>query len=214
MRARVKYQKGEAVKYVGHLDTMRTFIRCLKRTAIPVEYSKGFNPRVQISFALPLGVGITSESEYFDLLVRSKMNEDIFLSELNSVLPVGFRATQVEYLEEEKKSLMAQVKEAVYEITIEGDFTISEIQELLGREKIIIEKESNEKHKVTEIDLKTYLIETEASPLEEGKMLVTVHATAGSVNNFNPQFLLQAVEKYVGHVEDYEIHRKELILKK
>ncbi len=51
---RVKYAKKDEVKYVGHLDTMRTFMRCLKRTQIPVSYSKGFNPRIQISFALPL----------------------------------------------------------------------------------------------------------------------------------------------------------------
>lgn len=58
MRARVKYSKNDDVKYVGHLDAMRTFIRCIKRTCIPIKYSKGFNPRVQISFALPLGVGV------------------------------------------------------------------------------------------------------------------------------------------------------------
>ena len=60
---RVKYKKKEEVKYVGHLDTMSTFMRCLKRTIIPLEYSKGFNPRIKISFALPLGVGVTSDSE-------------------------------------------------------------------------------------------------------------------------------------------------------
>ena len=82
MIIRVKYKKGEEVKYVGHLDSMRTFTRCLKRTNIPVGFSKGFNPRIQISFALPLGVGVTSDADYFDLVLASRMNIDLFISEL------------------------------------------------------------------------------------------------------------------------------------
>lgn len=214
MRARVKYSKGEEVKYVGHLDTMRTFIRCIKRSAIPVEFSKGFNPRVQISFALPLGVGLTSNSEYFDLVVKDKMNETMFLGELNSVLPQGFKALHVDFLEEDnKKSLMSLVKEANYAITLEGNLDSSAIESLLKKEEILIEKESNGNHKISQINLKDYLIEWSVETKEQGKILVTVHATAGSNNNLNPNFVVQAIEKYVGKVDDFEIHRKELILK-
>lgn len=214
MRARVKYSKGEEVKYVGHLDTMRTFIRCIKRSAIPVEFSKGFNPRVQISFALPLGVGLTSNSEYFDLVVKDKMNETMFLGELNSVLPQGFKALHVDFLEEDnKKSLMSLVKEANYAITLEGNLDSSAIESLLKKEEILIEKESNGNHKISQINLKDYLIEWSVKTKEQGKILVTVHATAGSNNNLNPNFVVQAIEKYVGKVDDFEIHRKELILK-
>ena len=168
MRARVKYSKGEEVKYVGHLDSMRTFIRCIKRTCIPVKYSSGFNPRVQISFALPLGVGVTSSSEYFDLEVQTKMNEDIFLAEINSTLPLGFKALEIKYIpDEDKKSLMSLVKEAVYEIKLEGDFEFEKVKELFERKEILIEKESkNEKKKgsknkeeVKYINLKDYILD-------------------------------------------------------
>lgn len=213
MRARVKYCKGEEVKYVGHLDTMRTFTRCIKRTAIPVKYSGGFNPRVQISFALPLGVGLTSESEYFDLELISKMNEMVFLGELNSVLPQGFKAIQVEFLaEEDKKSLMSLVKEAVYEISIDTDFTVPMIEEFLAKEEIMIAKESNGKHKISEINLKDYIIDYDVKSDRDEKQIITVHATAGSVNNMNPNFVIQAIEKYLGKVNDFDIERKELIL--
>ena len=182
MIARVKYSKGEEVKYVGHLDSMRTFVRCIKRTCIPIKYSNGFNPRVQISFALPLGVGVTSDSEYFDLEIEKKMNETLLIGELNSVLPTGFRAQKVTFVEN-KKSLMSLVKEAVYEITIESEFEFSRIVELFAQSEILLEKESKSKK-----------------------------GNQGSVNNMNPQFVIQAIEKYVGKIEDYEIHRKELIL--
>lgn len=208
MIARVKYSKGEEVKYVGHLDSMRTFIRCIKRTCIPIKYSNGFNPRVQISFALPLGVGVTSDSEYFDLEVEKKMNETLLVGELNSVLPTGFRAQKVTFVDD-KKSLMSLVKEAKYEITIEGNFEFSKIKELFEQNEILLEKESKSKKGNQEINLRDYIIDID---FDETSSKIIVHSTAGSVNNMNPQFVISAIEKYIGKVEDYEIHRKELIL--
>ena len=177
MRARVKYSKNDDVKYVGHLDAMRTFIRCIKRTCIPIKYSKGFNPRVQISFALPLGVGVTSESEYFDLEVESKMNEGMFVAELNSTLPLGFRVIGVTYIDDsDKRSLMSLVKEAVYEIEIESDIDIFELKKLFARDEILIEKESKDK-KIKMIDLKKYIINIDFEQ-HDNKIIIIVHGKA------------------------------------
>lgn len=88
---RIKFEKYDEVKYIGHLDTMRTFTRCIKRTNLPIKFSKGFNPRVQLSFALPLGVGITSESEYVDLELEDEVDEALLKKELNATLPDGFK---------------------------------------------------------------------------------------------------------------------------
>lgn len=210
MRARVKYSKNDEVKYVGHLDAMRTFIRCIKRTCIPVKFSKGFNPRVQISFALPLGVGVTSESEYFDLEVESKMNESMFIAELNSTLPSGFRILGVEYVsEDDKRSLMSLVKEAIYEITVDTDASKDEMRKLFAQSEIIIEKETKDK-KIKTINLKNYIIDIDFD-FSNGKKVI-VHSKAGSLDNMNPMFVVEAIEKYVKEVKDYEIHRKSLIL--
>lgn len=210
MRVRVKYSKNDEVKYVGHLDAMRTFIRCIKRTCIPVKFSKGFNPRVQISFALPLGVGVTSESEYFDLEVESKMNESMFMAELNSTLPSGFRILGVEYVsEDDKRSLMSLVKEAIYEITVDTDVSEDEMRKLFAQSEIIIEKETKDK-KIKTINLKNYIIDIDFD-FSNGKKVI-VHSKAGSVDNMNPMFVIEAIEKYVKEVKDYEIHRKSLIL--
>ena len=208
MIVRAKYSKGEEVKYVGHLDSMRTFIRCIKRTCLPIKYSAGFNPRVQISFALPLGVGVTSESEYFDLELESKMNETLLMGELNSVLPLGFKIREVKFVED-KKSLMSLVKEAIYEITVEGEFEFSQIVELFEQNEVMLEKESKNKKEVKEFNLKDFILNLK---FDATKNQVIVHSTAGSVNNMNPQFIIKAIEKYIGKVEDYEIHRKELII--
>ena len=115
---RMKFEKHDEVKYIGHLDTMRTFTRCIKRTSLPIKFSKGFNPRVQLSFALPLGVGVTSDSEYVDLELEDEVDVIELKKELNSTLPDGFKIVNV-VKSEKSKSLMSLVKEAIYEIGIE-----------------------------------------------------------------------------------------------
>lgn len=211
MIIRVKYKKGEEVKYVGHLDAMRTFTKCLKRTNIPLEYSKGFNPRIQISFALPLGVGVTSDADYFDLALSSKMNVDLFLSELNSVLPLGFKVLDAKYIED-KKSLMSLVKEAVYVITLKTNIEKKTIKSLLDEEKIVIIKESKSKKKAEEIDIKPYIIQYEVNELDNENIVLKIHSTAGSVNNLNPIHLINLLSERLGSIEDYEIKREQLIL--
>lgn len=70
-RIRIKYIKGEQVKYISHLDILRTLNRVLKRAELPVAYSQGYNPHPLVSFGLPLSVGVTSEAEYADIdLIR------------------------------------------------------------------------------------------------------------------------------------------------
>ena len=214
MIIRVKYQKKEEVKYVGHLDAMRTFTRCLKRTNIPAEYTKGFNPRIQISFALPLGVGVTSDLDYFDLALSEKMNIEMFVAEFNSVLPVGFKIIGAEYVENTKKSLMSLVKEAKYKLTLDTKALVQEIDAWLNQSEIWFTKEAKEKHQPSEqINLKPMILDYKVME-ENGKIAIYLHTTAGSVNNLNPQNVIKALKESKIDIEDYEINREELILTK
>ena len=67
MKVRIKFSKTGALRYIGHLDVMRYFQKAIRRTDIAASYSNGFSPHMIMSFAEPLGVGLTSIGEYFDL---------------------------------------------------------------------------------------------------------------------------------------------------
>ena len=73
----------------------------------------------------------------------------------------------------------------------------------------MVEKESKNKKEIKEFNLKDYILDIN---FDESKSKIIVHSTAGSINNMNPQFVIKAIEKYVGKVEDFEIHRKKLVL--
>ena len=67
MKVRVKFAKEGAMKFIGHLDIMRYFQKAVKRAGLDAAFSEGYSPHMIMSFASPLGVGITSTGEYFDL---------------------------------------------------------------------------------------------------------------------------------------------------
>lgn len=66
MTFRIRFAKYGVVKFIGHLDVMRYFQKVIRRSELPVRYSQGFNPHQLLTFAQPLGVGITSDGEYME----------------------------------------------------------------------------------------------------------------------------------------------------
>ena len=71
MKLRIKFKKYGPVRFIGHLDVMRFFQKALRRAGIDVTYTTGFSPHQVMSFAAPLGVGLTSNGEYMDIQVNS-----------------------------------------------------------------------------------------------------------------------------------------------
>ena len=69
MKIRIKFAKTGVMKFVGHLDVMRYFQKAIRRAELPIAYSEGFSPHMLLSFASPLGVGISSTGEYFDMVL-------------------------------------------------------------------------------------------------------------------------------------------------
>ena len=63
MRVRIKYSKQGLFKFIGHLDMMRCFQKLLRRAGVDVTFSEGYSPHMVMSYAFPLGVGMTSDPE-------------------------------------------------------------------------------------------------------------------------------------------------------
>ena len=55
MKIRIKFSKQGAMKFIGHLDTMRYFQKAMRRADVDIRYSEGFSPHQIMSFApIPL----------------------------------------------------------------------------------------------------------------------------------------------------------------
>ncbi len=172
MIIRIKFLRGDAEKYIGHLDLMRFFHRALKRAGLPIAYSKGFNPHPHMVFGLPLGVGITSQAEYADFELDKDLNLKYFIDALNNELTPGFRILDAK-AKLSLKNIMASVNLASYDVLVaikedlEIDKTFEWVNIFLSQESIIIEKESAKNKKTKKIDIREKIYKLEPWLLED-----------------------------------------------
>jgi radical SAM-linked protein len=88
-RIKIKFTKGEEVKFISHRDLMRTFQRAIRRAGLPILYSQGFNPHMKISWGNALKVGVVSAGEYAELHIDGWIRPRDALERLNQTLPKG-----------------------------------------------------------------------------------------------------------------------------
>ncbi len=129
MKARIKFQKYGAMKFVGHLDVMRYFQKLFRRANIDNEYSKGFSPHQIMSFAAPLGVGLTSDGEYLDVQLLSADTPEVMVERMNAVITegfhiVGYRPLKDTELNVKNVTAMALVSSADYLVQLRDGYEI------------------------------------------------------------------------------------------
>ena len=79
------------MKFIGHLDIMRYFQKAIRRAEIPIRFTEGFSPHMVMSFASPLGVGLTSDGEYMDIEVNETISSKEAVRRLNQVMVEGMQ---------------------------------------------------------------------------------------------------------------------------
>ena len=77
------------MKFIGHLDIMRYFQKAIRRAEIPIAFTSGYSPHMIMSFANPLGVGLTSDGEYFDIELTESIASKEAVRRLNEQMVDG-----------------------------------------------------------------------------------------------------------------------------
>lgn len=122
MNVRIKFQKYGSMKFVGHLDIMRFFQKAIRRANIDIAYSEGYSPHQIMSFAAPLGVGLTSDGEYFDIEVNSAGFGEDEIQRLNQAMVEGIAVLGYQILPDAVKPSMSLVAAADYLAYVKPDY--------------------------------------------------------------------------------------------
>ena len=195
MNIRMKFKKNGCMKFIGHLDIMRYFQKAIRRADIDIAYSEGFSPHMFMSFAAPLGVGLTSEGEYVDLQVNSCASSKGAVDALNSVMVDGMEVVSFKLLPENVKNAMSSVAAADYFVKFREGYAPenweTKFETFLQKEEMLIVKKT--KRSEAEVDLKPMLYKTE---LRDGGIFMQV--ACGSVNNLKPELVMEAFAKDAG----------------
>ena len=118
-RLRIVFGRGEAIKYISHLDLARAWERVLRRAGVPLAYSQGFNPRPKIVFASALPVGVIARREMMDLFLKRPVMPLNLNRRLKPHLPPGLSVVSAKEVYHHLPSLPSQVCGAQYRVEIE-----------------------------------------------------------------------------------------------
>ncbi len=215
MKIRIKFRKYGVMKFIGHLDIMRYFQKAMRRAQIDICYTSGFSPHMIMSFASPLGVGITSDGEYLDIEVGSALSSADCVNRLNQVMVDGMEVLSFRQIPDEKsQNAMSLVAAADYEIRFRSGKAPEQWQDafraFLNQDEIKILKKSKKSEQ--EIDLKPYIFD--AKVLDDS---VFLRLSAGSVTNIKPELVFEAFFAFMNQeFEEFSlhVHRKDLYASK
>ncbi len=214
MKIIIKYAKTGVLRYIGHLDVMRYFQKAIRRAGLDVAYSQGYSPHQLITFAAPLGLGVTSEGEYFDAEMNSLTSSEDMVTRLNATMAPGMEVKDIVQLKEGAKTAMAVVAASDYLITCrEGYGDIHDFTDVLdafySQERIEVVKVS--KTKETQMDIKPFIYK-----LEVGENGIYMLLSTGSVDNIKPELVMEGFCHYLNR--DYQklafrVHRLETYMR-
>ena len=196
MKARIKFRKNGVMKFIGHLDIMRYFQKAIRRAEIPIAFTSGYSPHMIMSFANPLGVGLTSDGEYFDIELTESIASKEAVRRLNEQMVDGMEIVSFVQIPDDKKSKgMSIVAGADYLSSVKNRSLPEDLAEKLeafyAQNEICVVKKTKKSEKEVDIRPMIYKLECRSGG-------IYMRVAAGSVQNLKPELVTEAFVRYLG----------------
>ncbi len=217
MKIRIRFRKYGMMKFIGHLDLMRYFQKAMRRADIDVCYSGGFSPHMIMSFASPLGVGLTSDGEYLDIEIGKEESSASAVRRLNQVMVEGIEVLSFRRIPKEKAAnAMSLVAAADYEIRFRDESLLPEDpvsawNAFYGQATIRVVKKTKKGER--ELNIKPLIYEGFFEKKSDGANGIFLRLLAGSADHVKPELVMEAFFSFLRislPKPALFIHRKEL----
>lgn len=199
MRMMVVFEKGASLRFIGHLDLMRTMQRALRRSGLPIKYSSGFNPHIRLSFAQPLGVGVIGLKELMEVPLAEDVTPKAFMDAMNAVLPGLLRIRACRALDDRFPTLMSLVGGSRYLLRFgnneDGRKTLGALQGFMAlREYVTVRKTKSGE---APSDIRPFVVSAADASDDEGLAirLTTLQNEKGALK---PSLWISSLIEYAG----------------
>jgi len=149
------FEKSPRLRHIGHLDIQRAVQRALRRSGLPVSYSKGFNPHILLTFASALSTGYAGTHEIMEVQLEREVAPEAFLKAMNGAMPPDMQLSEAKVLPDQHVALMAAVAAADYTLTLEDAEAAAQIaaklDAFLAQESIMAVRKTKSGMKETDI---------------------------------------------------------------
>lgn len=199
MRMMVAFEKGEQMRYIGHLDLMRTMQRALRRSHLPIKYSNGFNPHIRLGFAAPLSVGVAGKREMMEVPLEDGVSEARFISEMNGVLPSSMRVVTARKIGDDFPTLMSLMAGSRYTITVpvcpESDGAAAKFESFMALKEYVAVRKT--KSGEAPCDIRPFIKD---GSMEKQNDQYIIHLTAVCINTgaLKPSLWLRCLFEFAG----------------
>lgn len=222
-KVRIEYKKGDAVRFLSHLDVARAMTMALMRAKWPVKMSLGYSPRPRVSFYSPLPVGTSGEREYMDVELEDTFTDfkstsrnfrgpginpdsggatlSLLTRELSRHVASGFYVRQVFFIDPQEPPLEPRIRASLYRISLKGvpkEELEKGFKAFLERPRVLFEIERSSGRK--NVDLRWFVGEISLAEMGDGGQRgdsaeIIVHMTIKHENGhtIRPQWVLQSL---------------------
>lgn len=214
MRMLIQFQKGDIVRHLGLLDLQRTMQRALRRSSLPVAYSKGYNPHPNMSFASALSAGIAGDAELLDVALCGETTEEECLTAMNRVLPPTLRVSRVRLVDDRFPKASAALRTAKYRITLRGGETkriVESIPSFLEEEEIMALRRTKKSEAMVNIRPMLHELTAQYDDAADTAVL-TARVSFIEQATLKPELLMNSLCEYAGAaLPRCEIRRTQLL---
>ena len=195
MRMMAVFEKSERLRHIGHLDIQRAVMRALRRSGLPVSYSKGFNPHILLTFASALSTGAAGRKEIMDVQLDREVSAEEFVAAMNGAMPPDMQISFAKPLDDRHVALMAQVQAADYTIRIleecAAEKLVTALPAFLAQEEILTMRKT--KSGMKETDIRPLLLDLSgADGVLHARMTLTERLAC------KPNMLMEALSAFAG----------------
>jgi len=189
MKMLVVFEKKERLRHVGHLDLMRAMQRALRRSGVPIAFSKGFNPHLLLTFAAPLSVGMAGRREVMEVPLSADIGEEEFKDKLRAALPPELPCIAVRAVDDRHPAPMASLLAASYLVSVQENAQeiLSAIPRLMARDSVMALRKTKSGEKMTDIRPMIY----ELKPVDDAAFACTLALCEAAT--CKPELLLDAL---------------------
>jgi len=214
MRMLMQFMKGDIVRHLGLLDLQRTMQRALRRSGLPVAYSKGFNPHIVMSFASALSSGIPGDAELLDVSLSGDVTEEECLAAMNRVLPPSLQVSRVRLVDDRFPKASASLRHAEYRITLFGGDAqkiAEDVPAFLDQEEIMALRKTKKSETMVNIRPMIHELSAEVDAAADKTVLLT-RVSFVETATLKPDLLLQSLCEHAGaQLPRHEIRRTRLL---
>ncbi len=193
-KLRLRFKKTGRAIYISHLDLMKTVQRAFSRAGYELKYSEGFNPRPQLSIALPLSVGMGSVCEVMDFKLRRDADLAELPARLTAALPEGIEIIEAYEPDRKASEIKWLAVEGVMEYDIRDTAEMADaVRAFFAADAIVITKKT--KRGEGETDIRPAVRSIELAP-DAAEKCVRVRAVVSAQEpTLNPELLSEALRQ-------------------